>query len=51
MQRIAAACELPRCGSVHLEGLDAPPNACVDLPFLLADEMCKDATSISDCMH
>jgi hypothetical protein len=37
--------------SVHLEGLDAAPNACVDLPFLLADEMCKDATCISDCIH
>src|SRR5829696_4602316 len=37
--------------SVHLEGLDAAPNACVDLPFLLADEMCKDATCISDRTH
>jgi hypothetical protein len=29
----------------------APPNACVDLPFLLADEMCKDATCIWDRTH
>jgi hypothetical protein len=33
------------------EGIDAAPNACVYLPFLLADKMCKDATCISDCMH
>ena len=32
-------------------GLDAPSNVCVDLPFRLADEMCKDATCISDCTH
>jgi len=38
-------------GACAREGLDAAPNACVDLPFLLADEMCKDATYISDCMH
>jgi hypothetical protein len=33
------------------EGIDAAPNACVYLPVLLADKMCKDATCISDCMH
>ena len=38
-------------GACAREGLDAAPNACVDLPFLLVDEMCKDATCISDCMH
>lgn len=38
-------------GLAPRESRDATPNACVDLPFLLADEMCKDATCISDCMH
>jgi hypothetical protein len=51
MQRIAAARELPGRGLLHLEGLDAAPNACVDLPFLLAYEMCKDTTCISDLTH
>jgi hypothetical protein len=41
----------PAGGACAREGLDAASNACVDLPFLLADEMCKDATCISDFMH
>ena len=41
----------PAEGACVSGNLDAAPTACVYLPFLLAHEMCKDATCISDCTH